>query len=578
MTGNLTLAGTLNITSGGNFGSGAYRLLNYTGGLTDLTLALGSLPTGFTAAEMTVTTAVAGQVNLVVNAAGAPAQFWDGSNTVFDGTVHGGNGTWDNFAANFTNGTTAPNQSWQNGVAMFAANPGTVTLGADIFYQGMQFSSDLYTVVGAGAFALHPTGLATIFTDPGVTATISAPIVGLGGLNKAGDGLLALTGVNTYGGGTTISAGILRVTADSNLGNLSGGVTLHNGELLTTADGFSSDRPITLATAVTDDALVAATGTVATYTGVISGPADLTVGDGINAGTVVLTGNNTYGSGNTLIKGLSTLQLGNAGTSGSIIGNVTDNGNLVFNRSDLITFSGNISGAGSLGQNGTGTTILTGTNSYAGATTVLAGTLQVDGTLGNTAVTVQNAGILSGRGTISGPVTIQDGGHLAPGPAARTLGVGNLTLSSGSILDYLLSTPGVIGGGVNTLVNVTGNLTLAGTLNITNGGNFGSGAYRLLNYTGGLSDLTLALGSLPTGFTAAEMTVTTAVAGQVNLVVNAAGAKRSSGTAPRRLPTARCMGGRGPGTTSPPILPTPLQRPVRRGRTGWRFLPLHLAR
>ena len=92
--------------------------------------------------------------------------------------------------------------------------------------------------------------------------------------------------------------------------------------------------------------------------------------------------------------------------------------------------------------------------------------------------------MLTGHGTIGGSVTIQDGGHLAPGPGAQTLGVGSLLLSSGSILDYVLSTPGVIGSGVNSLVNVAGNLTLAGLLNVTNGGSFGSGAYRLLNYGG----------------------------------------------------------------------------------------------
>ena len=74
-------------------------------------------------------------------------------------------------------------------------------------------------------------------------------------------------------------------------------------------------------------------------------------------------------------------------------------------------------------------------------------------------MTVQSGAVLAGQGTIAGSVTIQDGGHLAPGPGAKTLGVGILTLSSGSILDYQLSTAGVVGSGVNTLVNDAGNLT-----------------------------------------------------------------------------------------------------------------------
>ena len=153
-----------------------------------------------------------------------------------------------------------------------------------------------------------------------------------------------------------------------------------------------------------------------------------------------------------------------------------------------------------------------------------------------------------GPGTIGGSVTVLNGGPLHRVPSRRPLSVGSLLLNSGSILDYQLSTPGVVGWGVNTLVNVGGDLTLAGVLNVTNGGNFGSGSYRLLNYGGTLTNLTLDLGTLPGGFSAAKTTVTTAVAGQVNLVVNAKGASCNSGTGRTRSMTVRCMAAPGPGT------------------------------
>ena len=146
----------------------------------------------------------------MVNGAGGPRNSGTGRTRVFDGTVHGGTGTWDNFTTNFTNAGVTANQSWQNGIAIFSATPGTVTLGDNILFQGMQFTISGYTVAGAGAFTLQPTGTAIITTDPGVTATIAAPITGPGGLNKAGLGLLKLTGVNTYSGGTTISGGVLK--------------------------------------------------------------------------------------------------------------------------------------------------------------------------------------------------------------------------------------------------------------------------------------------------------------------------------------------------------------------------------
>ncbi len=61
---------------------------------------------------------------------------------------------------------------------------------------------------------------------------------------------------------------------------------------------------------------------------------------------VVLLGANTYTGGTTVSGG--TLWIGNGGTTGAVVGNITDNAALVFNRSDNVTFAGNISGTGSL--------------------------------------------------------------------------------------------------------------------------------------------------------------------------------------------------------------------------------------
>ena len=53
-----------------------------------------------------------------------------------------------------------------------------------------------------------------------------------------------------------------------------------------------------------------------------------------------------------------------------------DNGSLVFNHGDVVTFSPVISGNGGLTQTGTGILTLLGSNTYCGMTTVSAGTLQ----------------------------------------------------------------------------------------------------------------------------------------------------------------------------------------------------------
>lgn len=69
------------------------------------------------------------------------------------------------------------------------------------------------------------------------------------------------------------------------------------------------------------------------------------------------------------------MAIGNGGTTGSITGNVTNNGTLQFNRSDAVTYAGAISGTGSLTKLGPGLLTLTGSNSYSGDTIIQGGTL-----------------------------------------------------------------------------------------------------------------------------------------------------------------------------------------------------------
>jgi outer membrane autotransporter protein len=123
------------------------------------------------------------------------------------------------------------------------------------------------------------------------------------------------------------------------------------------------------------------------------------------AGTLTIAGNATYTGGTTILGG--TLQLGTGGASGSILGDVafcsdetnhlcdlSTNKFLAFNRSDVYTFAGAISGPGQVQQIGPGTTILTANNTYTGGTIVSAGTLQVtnNNSVGPGAVTL-NGGI-----------------------------------------------------------------------------------------------------------------------------------------------------------------------------------------
>jgi outer membrane autotransporter protein len=429
VTGNLTLAGaTLNVTNGGNFGPGTYRLFDYTDGIAG-TLTLGTLPTGFNSTNVTVSTTTPDQVNLIVGPALAPLQFWDGPNATFTGPAHGGDGTWNTTTTNFNNNVSGPNAVWQqNGIAVFGGTAGTVTLGVNIDFQSMHFTTDGYTVLGGG-FQLFPTSAGVITTDSEVSVTISAPIAGTGSLTKAGPGTLILSGINTYNGGTQISGGVVSVSSNTALGVVQtglGGIILSGGELLTTANGFSSGRTIQLNEGT--DVLAAVNGTTATYTGPVSGTAGLVVGEtnfGNTYGVVVLTNTaNSYSNG-TLIQGGETLSVASDLALGKPSGAITlQTGELVstsngFNSARSIfvtlpygyhalaaatgtvaTYSGIVSGAGFLqvgdGTN-KGTVVLSGANTYQSETYVAGGaTLSVenDGNLGNPS---QFVGLMGGE-------------------------------------------------------------------------------------------------------------------------------------------------------------------------------------
>jgi autotransporter-associated beta strand protein len=94
---------------------------------------------------------------------------------------------------------------------------------------------------------------------------------------------------------------------------------------LTTGDGFSTARALTVNPGQGNDTLAAVTGTTATYTGVLSGDGTLTVGEGAHAGTILLAGDNTY-SGGTVIN-LGTLLVYSAQALGT--GDVTVNGGIL---------------------------------------------------------------------------------------------------------------------------------------------------------------------------------------------------------------------------------------------------------
>ncbi len=254
-------------------------------------------------------------------------------------------------------------------------------------------------------------------------------ISGTGSLVQMGSGLTALSNNNTYSGGTLISAGTLQIGSGGTSGSITGDV-INNGSL----DIFRSD--------------------VTTFGGTVSGSGVLR---NVGTGTTVLTADNTYSGGTVITQG--GLQIGDGGLTGSIIGNVINNGALVTKRDGLLTLAGAISGGGSFTQAGVGITRLDGLNTYTGVTDVKAGTLSVNGSIASSSlVSVARGATLGGNGIV-GTTQIADGGMLSPGNSVGLLTVqGNLTFASAA--SYMVEVSGATAdrtnvSGVATLGNAT---------------------------------------------------------------------------------------------------------------------------
>ncbi|PUE10299.1 YDG domain-containing protein [Limnohabitans sp. T6-20] len=202
----------------------------------------------------------------------------------------------------------------------------------------------------------------------------------------------------------------------------------------------------------------------ATFSGALSGPAPL---NKIGTGTQILTGANTYTGATTISAG--TLQIGDGGTTGTLgTGAVTDNASLVFNRSNSLTVANAISGTGTLNQNGSGTTVLTATNTYSGTTTINAGTLQIGsggtaGTLGTGAVVDNGILAIHRSDEVSLTQAISGAGSVLQMGTGTTKLVSNANTFTGGIT---ISKGAVMignGGGTNGNYNLnsgTGTITL----------------------------------------------------------------------------------------------------------------------
>jgi autotransporter-associated beta strand protein len=266
------------------------------------------------------------------------------------------------------------------------------------------------TAGGTLAMPLVP-GSKAVFSGSSATVTVSGSVRALGGID------VQTTGQTTLAGGTIA------------LGAAAGG----------------------------GNAVNVANASTALVTGRITGSEGLVKTGG---GRLTLSGGNTY-TGTTVVAA-GTLALGNNGTTGSVAGEilVETGGTLLLNRSNAMTMSAAISGAGGIVQAGSGSTALTAANPRTGPTTVQAGTLRVEHA---EALRSSPTTLTAGRLEVAGGVTLR----------APRLTINGGTFSAASVvvgengIEALTIEGGTVAGTPALTVRSGGSLSLADAARVT---------------------------------------------------------------------------------------------------------------
>jgi autotransporter-associated beta strand protein len=297
-------------------------------------------------------------------------------------------------------------------------------------------------------------------------------ISGNGTFLKNNTGITTLFAANTFSGSVTINGGTLFANAANAATNralsYAGAITVNNGATLRSSanalfgwDGTQA-KPITVnagGTLTTDAANTDVNvGTITLNGGTLAGAASPAWGSWsfkrVTGGKIVATDNSTVTALNV---GLGT------------------NNTVEVSAGKTLTFSGTITDLTNEGvcalvkSNGTGTLVLSNTNTYTGPTTINAGTLHLTGSLAaGSAVTVASGATLSGTGTVNGPLSFATGAIHSPGnPTGAQTVNGTLAYADNSSIRWSLPSNSDTAGAANRITAGTVNVTTGAVVNLT---------------------------------------------------------------------------------------------------------------
>jgi fibronectin-binding autotransporter adhesin len=441
VTGSLSLMNQMQVhinPVSGALANGTYRLIEYGGSLSGGAGNLSLIGAGSARQSLALSTATAGQVDLVVSGMAA--------NLVWAGD--GSSNTWD------VGGT--PN--WQNN-----GSP-------DVFYD---FDNVSFTNTGSATPAVNIVGTVqpgsiTVDSSQNYTFAGAGAIGGAGSLTKSGTGTLTIanTGPNTFTGPITIEQGTVQVGDGGETGTLGTGEIVNNGTL-------AVNRSIGV-----------------TINNVISGAGGVTQ---LGVGTLTVGGNNTY-EGVTTVSAGRTISVthGNAlgsPSAGTVVG---DGGRLFVLGTITIPEPLTISGMGGEGFEGALRKGGSGTTTYSGPIT-LAGNaaIKVDG--GGQTLNLTNAAAVTGNG--HNLILRTDGGSTSNVQGRIDLGTGSLIKQGGGTWviqssDHQWGTTTVDGGALNFSLAADGVANLSQPVELISGSlglAVGSGAGSVVTISGPVS-------------------------------------------------------------------------------------------
>ncbi|VTR93771.1 Uncharacterized protein OS=Skermanella stibiiresistens SB22 GN=N825_07995 PE=4 SV=1: Autotrns_rpt: Autotrns_rpt: Autotrns_rpt: Autotrns_rpt: VCBS [Gemmata massiliana] len=324
----------------------------------------------------------------------------------------------------------------------------TVSSGASVFFDGSNLSvAEGFTISGTG----YGTSGALASLNGAVTISGNVNLAANSQIGAAGSATLTINGVIDDGGSTfnlTVLQGATGRTVLGGANTFDGNLVVNSGYLRATHGGALGDTATATTVTFDDTATLELSGGIA-----LPATKSLTLTlNGANGGSaskiINVAGSNTI-SGTLLFAGNEQITVA-TGTSLTISGAISQSGG---NR-NLLTA-------------GSGVLTLSGTNSYTGGTFVNGGRLVVDGSIGTSSgAFVANGATIGGSGTVPA-ATVNSGGTLAPGGSPGIISTGALSLNSGSIFSVELN--GTTVGTQYDQANVTGAVSLGGTLSVTLG-------------------------------------------------------------------------------------------------------------